>query len=164
MASELTALTTHAHPLFFVPRLLVTGYVNAVDKVAATFNVVTFNWLQGGSFHNQLTIIGYFKPTNQYSITNTSMPNIMPNTKGLIFFSGIMLGMKNASVTLAVDTITFLNKKAQPPAKLHIKPKKRAVIPHHRSLGTALQMAKKNSGDTYWDAFFEKEREFLTSD
>ena len=159
MASELTALTTHAHLLFFVPCLLVMGYVNAVDKAAATFNVVTFNWLQGGSFHNQLTIIGCFKPTNQYSITNTGMPN----TKGLIFFSGIMLGMKNASITLVVDTITFLNKKAQPPAKLHIKPKKRAVIPHRRSSGTALQMAKKNSGDTYWDAFFEKEREFLTS-
>jgi hypothetical protein len=78
-----------------------------------SFKIVTFQWVEGGTVKDKLTIVALFKPTNCWPIPNSRMPN----TKGLVFFSGIIQHMQNTTVTLIVKTISFLNKKARPTAK-----------------------------------------------
>jgi hypothetical protein len=105
---QLTPLHTFNCILCFPSHLLITAYVDSIDRVADSFKIKTFQWIEHGSFKDELTVIGLFKPMNRWLAPNSHMPN----AKGLVFISGIIQHMQNTTVTLMVDTIAFLNHKA----------------------------------------------------
>ena len=161
MFSQLTPLCTPAHGDLFLLRLLVMGYVDSVNKIATSFKVVTFDWLQGGTFRDQLTIFVLLDPANQNPMTVSRLPN----ARGLVFFSGVILMMKNTTVTLAVDAINLLNQKAQSTPKVqHTRTNTPACFRLPRPASATIWNVKKKSHNTSLEALFEKERDFFSSD
>jgi hypothetical protein len=89
----------------------------------------------------------------------------MPNAKGKVFFSGIMQDMQNTTISLLIDIISFLNKKARPSVKSLIRHSKLSPkMPHCRPSCAALCEAKRCALDPDLEAFFKKEQEYFSSD
>jgi hypothetical protein len=158
---QLSPLSAVGNVLPFPPRLLVSGYVDSVDRVADSFTVITFQWIEGSTLHDELTIVSRFKPTKRWPIPNSHMPN----AKGLVFFSGIVQHMQNTSVSLIVSTINFLNKKAHLTTKSLARHSKLEPMPPHRRPSCAvLRTTKRSALDASWEAFFKKEKEYFSAD
>ena len=142
-------------------RLLVAGNIDSVDRVTDSFKMVTFQWIEGSTIRDELTIVGMFKPSNRWPIPNSRMPN----AKGMIFFSGIVQHMENMTVTLIIDTINFLNNKARPTAKSLARHSKLSPsIPRHQPSMAAQRSAKRRARDSSLEVFFKKEMEYFSSD
>jgi hypothetical protein len=159
--SQLTPLHTLNNVVHFPARLLITGYVDSVDRVADSFKIVTFQWIERGNLKDELTVIGLFKPTNRWPTPNSRMPN----AKGLVFVSGIIQQIQDTTVTLVVDTISFLNKKSRPTAKSLARHSKLSPgISRRRPSSSALRNAKRCTHDDSLERFFRKEKEYFSSD
>jgi hypothetical protein len=158
---QLTPLLTIAKTHHFSTRLLVAGYVDSVDRVEDSFRIVTFQWIEGVSVKDELTIVALFKPTNRWPTPNSRMPN----AKGMVFFTGIIQHMQHTTVTMVIETISFLNKKARPTAKSLARHSKLSpTLPQRRPSAMALRSAKRRTHDDSLEAFFKKEREYFLSD
>jgi hypothetical protein len=124
---------------YLMPHLLVTGHVCSVNRVEDSFKVTIFQWIEGATARDELTIVGFFRHTNRWPIPNSHMPN----ARGSISFFESIQNITNMTVTLFVDTIEYLNKHSCPSIKsLATCSKLPPMSPcHHPSL-VALQNAK----------------------
>ena len=134
--------------------------MNAVNRQAQSFEVATFQWIEGVNVKDDLSIVALFKPTMRWPIPNCRMPN----KNGLVSFSGIIQRMQDMLVTVHIDSISFLNQKARPRprSKSHI-----AHVPiqtHRRPSVSAQRCAKRRFLDSSLESLFAKEREFFDSD
>ncbi|KAN0140666.1 hypothetical protein V8E53_001493 [Lactarius tabidus] len=160
---SLTRLGNAGNAPYLAPRLIVTGHVCGVNRVEDSFKVTTFQWIEGATARDELTIVGFFKRTNRWPIPNSRMPN----ARGLIAFSGSIQDVRNTTVTLFVDMINYLNKHSRPSIKsLAARSKLTPISPHRRPSLVALRNAKRTrqsrETDDAIEAFFKKEREFYS--
>lgn len=157
---QLTPVCTHVNSACFPPRLFVTGYVNTVNRQTQTFEVATFQWIEGVNVKDDLSIVVLFKATTRWPIPNCRMPN----KNGLVSFSRIIQHMQDMVLTVVIDTISFLNQKARPRPRSKSNTAHVPVKSHHRPSVSAQRCAKRRFLDSLLEALFEKEREFLDSD
>lgn len=141
-------------------RLFVTGYVNFVDRQADSFQVATFQWIEGVNVKDDLSINVFFKPTTRWPIRNCRMPN----KNGLVSFSGVIQHMQDMVLTVVIDTISFLNQKARPRPRTKSHTVNIPMKTHRRPSVDAQRCAKRRFLESSLEALFEKERKFFDSD
>ena len=83
----------------------------------------------------------------------------------MVHFSGIVQHVQDKSVTVIVDTISFLKNKARPSAKtLAMLSKLHHVSPQPRPTTAAQRCAKRRAKDRYVENWFEEEKGSFDSD
>ncbi|KAN0137427.1 hypothetical protein V8E53_004872 [Lactarius tabidus] len=159
---SLSSICMLATVIFFLPQLIVSGYVDSVDRVGDTFKVVTFQWVEGGKTDDELTIVAMFKSTKRWPIPNSCMSN----PKGMVSFSGIVQTVRNTTVTIIIDSMSFLNNKARPTAKSLARHSKLPPLefPCCRPSSAALRSAKRRAPDADLETWFKKEKEYFSSE
>lgn len=111
MWTKLVSLCEHVDISSFPPWLFVSGYVESVDRKANSFQLSVFQWVEGGSFRDKLTINALLN-----SSTRSPTPGArMPKAKGMVSFTGIVQQIQGTAVTVVAETMTYLNNKARPP-------------------------------------------------
>ena len=83
----------------------------------------------------------------------------------MIHFSGLIQNVQDRSLSVIVDTISFLNNKARPSAKtLTRQAKLHPVSPRRHPSATAQRSAKRRALDKSVESWFDKEKAYLDSD
>ena len=83
----------------------------------------------------------------------------------MVHFSGVIQHVQDRSLSVIVDSISFLNNKARPSAKsLARQAKLHPVSPRRHPSTTAQRSAKRCAQDKDVERWFEKEKAYLDSD
>lgn len=83
----------------------------------------------------------------------------------MVHFSGVIQHVQDRTVSVIVDTISFLNKNARPSAKtLARQAKLHPVSPRRHPSTTAQRSAKRRAQDKSVQSWFEKEKAYLDAE
>ena len=155
-------MCAHINTDNLLPWLFATGYMDSVNHQGCSFQVATFQWIEGINVKDNLTIIVLFKPTMRRPIPNCRLPN----KNGLVSFSGTIQNMQDLVLTIIIDSISFLNQKAQPWPHLNTYVTHGKFTPiktHWQPSVSAQQNVKRWPLDPSLKSLFAKEREFFDS-
>lgn len=132
-----------------------------MDRKNETFKVVTFQYIEGSTVYDKLTVNAIFKPSKRFPFPYYRVPN----AKGMVHFCGIVKDVQDKAITIFVDTISFLNQKARPSQKTLAAHAKLPLIPRRRHPSVSAQRcAKRRAQVNSMDAYFAKEKQYFDSD
>lgn len=168
VSSQLIPLCCPPNPdraIHYQPRLYVTGFIDDIDRHNYSIVLNVFQWIEGASIRDNLTVVGLLKPCTRWPIPNSRMPK----GKGLVSLCGAIDHMQHTTITVIIQSISFLDQKSRPTAaSLKRNSTILATTSYRRPSCSALQKAKRARQnapqDDYLEDVFSKEKAWLASD
>lgn len=90
--------------------VLATGYVDTVDRSLNSFTMITKQFIEGGSIHDELSVQGMFESNDIWPEPARRMPNV----KGLITITGTLKYIHRKQTYVTIGTISYLDCVAVP--------------------------------------------------
>ena len=106
-------LCVHTTTSLFPTRLLYSGSVLSVDRKNSSFRILTFQWIEGSSVNDKLSVDAFLKPSKRCPFPYFRVPKV----GGMVHFTGIVQHVQDRSLTVVVNMISFLNNKVRPSVK-----------------------------------------------